>query len=913
MTNFRINFSNPWLLLLLIPALLLTLIPYFRLNKRYRSTRNRIVSMVLHTVIMVLAITVLAGIAIDYDLPNEQNEVILLVDASFSNSEAETKKNDFIQSVIQNSDSKFKLGIVTFGYGEPVYAVELTNNASTIFTDYLKAPLPDDSSTDIEAALKYTAALFERPESARIVLLSDAVETDGLSTNVIKSIAAMGITVDTVYFENKNNDDEIQLIGMERPEEKIKVGESFEVALSIQSSFAGEATIIPYDNGIAGKPMPIEVVNGIQTVKIPFEFAVPGLHEMSFELSCAGDTLEQNNTFHSYIYLEIFNKILILESNDGESAALTRMLDDELNVTVIQIDDVERMPKTVKELRSYDEVILCNISNDDMPEGFDKVLYSYVYDVGGGLFTICGNEYDSNPGDENWTANAYDVDDMRGSLYQEMLPVEIIEYTPPVAVMILIDVSGSMFNPETDNYETSRLFAAKQGAEACLDVLSERDYVGIIALSDEYTEEIELTPRTQRDKILAAIERVEGPGGTIFSTPLQKAGQALAAMTSVERKHIILITDGEPNAVNGEIERYRGWMQENASMGITLSIVGVQCTSTAMANMKTDLREFAGMDDDHFHDVTNIQNVPEALRQDLSAPEIKDVNYETFTPIITTPSPITEGVLQENMPTLDGFYGMKLKDGATEYLSAGYTPVYSQWKFGNGTVGTFACDLNGTWSPNFIDTPEGNLILNNIVRNLFPVEPIRVSDVEIETEGDNYNTQLNVFTELLEGEYLEVTITSPAAEAGGSPLVQVLTANASDGYTKMNFAVKTPGVHTIHAQKKSADGTVLAEAVTYKALAYSKEYDMFYDEAAAEELIQTLAEDGNGMTLKDAWEVFENAVKYLHRHIDPKIAFMIALIVLFLLDIAVRKFKWKWPHEIIRDKKAKAAMSAKRS
>ena len=42
------------------------------------------------------------------------------------------------------------------------------------------------------------------------------------------------------------------------------------------------------------------------------------------------------------------------------------------------------------------------------------------------------------------------------------------------------------------------------------------------------------------------------------------------------------------------------------------------------------------------------------------------------------------------------------------------------------------------------------------------------------------------------------------------------------------------------------------------------------------------------------------------------ITFIISVIALFLLDIAVRKFKWKWPHEIIRDKKAQAEMSNKR-
>ena len=60
MTNLSINFSNPWCMLLIIPAILFTLVPYFRMNKRYRGTRNRITSMVLHVLIMVLAISVRA-------------------------------------------------------------------------------------------------------------------------------------------------------------------------------------------------------------------------------------------------------------------------------------------------------------------------------------------------------------------------------------------------------------------------------------------------------------------------------------------------------------------------------------------------------------------------------------------------------------------------------------------------------------------------------------------------------------------------------------------------------------------------------------------------------------------------------------------------------------------------------------
>ena len=69
MTNFAIKFSNPWFLLFLIPAIALTFIPYFRSAKKYRRTRNRIVSMAVHMVFMVLCITVLAGITFEYDVP----------------------------------------------------------------------------------------------------------------------------------------------------------------------------------------------------------------------------------------------------------------------------------------------------------------------------------------------------------------------------------------------------------------------------------------------------------------------------------------------------------------------------------------------------------------------------------------------------------------------------------------------------------------------------------------------------------------------------------------------------------------------------------------------------------------------------------------------------------------------------
>ena len=176
MQNFRINFTHPWLLLLLIPAIALTLLPYFRADKKYRKTRNRILSMVFHGLAITLAITLLAGITFSYEIPNMETEVILLVDKTYSGDTVEEQKNDFIQDAILKSKNTAQIGVVTFGYGEPVYAVPLTTDTSNVYMDYLSAEKPDQSATDVSSALLYTMDLFKNQEVAKIVVISDGME-----------------------------------------------------------------------------------------------------------------------------------------------------------------------------------------------------------------------------------------------------------------------------------------------------------------------------------------------------------------------------------------------------------------------------------------------------------------------------------------------------------------------------------------------------------------------------------------------------------------------------------------------------------------------------------------------------------------------------------------------------------------
>ena len=103
----------------------------------------------------------------------------------------------------------------------------------------------------------------------------------------------------------------------------------------------------------------------------------------------------------------------------------------------------------------------------------------------------------------------------------------------------------------------------------------------------------------------------------------------------------------------------------------------------------------------------------------------------------------------------------------------------------------------------------------------------------------------------------------------------------------------------------------MAKTSMYKAFAYSEEYNMFYEAEDGQKLMTDLASGGQGKVIEESHKIYEEIAKTLKRSYDPRIPFMITALVLFLLDIAVRKFKFKWIHEIVRDRRAKKQLMQK--
>ncbi len=951
MHNLTIQCTHPWLLLLLIPAFAITLFLYFRLSKKYRRTRNRITSIVLHLIVMVLCISVLSGMSFSYNVSNDKNEIILLVDVSETSEQAQEIRDDFIQTVLNYGQyDNFKIGVVTFGFDQR-YAVPLTNDIESIYDKYIKAELPDISATNIAAALNYTKDLFNYPETAKIVLISDGKETDEEAATAIRYITAQGILVDTAFIPSEYKEDDVQIVNVTLPDYHISVGEKCTINVTIQSKSAKGITIELFDNEILRDNKAVNIVAGTQTIEFDHTFQDIGFHEIVVKIHLMEDLLEQNNQYVSYLYLQQFDKILIIERMEGESdnllSILTEKGDDDdrkvYNVEVVNIYKSDNIPASVDELRAYDQIILNNISNADLreninvPVGFDEMLFSYVHKYGGGVFTVGGD-------DENGEANTYKREDMYGSVYQEMLPVQAIKYTPPLGVIVIVDSSGSMGS--TDLTGATYLDCAKAGASACLRALSERDYFGFMTLDSDYEMVLPLTPRTREAEIYAAIQSVEkADGGTVFPGAIERAGQALRALPYVDRRHIILVTDGgvpENQRIQYE-ELINDYYIRNK---ISLSVVAIGVTKDSdydettpielldKENLTTYERMLRAVILGHgrIYATSDTANLTYLMREDLNVPELKLVNYEPFLPTINNAlSPVIIGIergegTNKNKMTveLEGFYGIKIRQNADLILTGDYdVPIYAQWKFGLGMVGSFMCDLNGKWSSGFIQNENGQRLILNVINNLMPTQDIRPKDISASLNEDNYTNQLSVYTNLNNGEYVQgYLVELSSVEQNQIPLNEITDITKDEGatyyvtlplgetnnYSRCNLVIKESGTYKIVLTKYDSDDTAISTYEMFKTFSYSEEYNTLVEETEMDlrNKLINIAQKGNGaeiMDLEDPKEIFDPFKTSVGKTYDPRFLFIILSIIAFLLDIAVRKFKFKWPHELIREYK----------
>lgn len=850
MSNFRIYFVHPWLLLLIIPLVLLTLWPVRKLPKVRRFTLNRKVSLILHSIILVLLVALLADMTVYRD--RDEINTILLADLSASTEDAYDAVCAYVEEFAASAEEKNRIGVVAYA-NDSLYVAKLSEDGETVTAAFMEnEKVVETSATNLEEALYYAESLLDNKENQRIIILSDGLQTDGDALAAAKVLAERGVQVDAVCIPAKAVGFEMQVNSLSHPE-KLNVGETAELKAVVQSNHEASAELRFLDNGATISKRIVNIKEGLSEYTAEFTPDSLGVHEISVQVVPVQDDIRENNTFYSWLEIGGKGNLLLVDGTGRESMYLNNLLSEEYSVTEIAPEEADSY---MNHLAAFQGVILMNVSNADLPEGFDKALETYVKKYGGGLLTSGGG-------------NTYAYGSMTDTAFEDMLPVTLEKgEEQTTAMMIVVDTSSSM---QGLNHQM-----AIQGTMQCIETLAETDYVGVLTFDRTVNVIYELASMEYMDDILEAVEQIELGRGTYMTDATQEAYNQLKDFEA-DNKHVIILSDGEP-----QDSGYIRVVKQMAANGITVSAIAVG--RGADRRIMQVIAETGG---GNYYNASSVNDLPDIMVEEAVATIDSYRQTGTFPIAVASYSTLLNGVDAESLPTMSGYMTTFLKKDAEQFLTVnGGDPLYVQWKYGSGRVGSFSADLRGSDSEYLFESEDGRQLVRNMVAAVIRTDG-KVTALQVEAIPGNQTATVEISASLSGRENLKTTVLSPEGKEQ-----TVETTLTTKGTYQGNFDSSVPGVYTVTVTHLDGDGTMLDFTQAHLTSSYSKEYNGFSTENG-EELLQQVCQVTGGKMSYTAANVAAFNGKLIEQAIEPTIPMLIVILVLFLTDIAVRKFRLK--------------------
>lgn len=138
----------------------------------------------------------------------------------------------------------------------------------------------------------------------------------------------------------------------------------------------------------------------------------------------------------------------------------------------------------------------------------------------------------------------------------------------PVHLTYLVDVSGSMSNPD-------KLGLAKRSLRVLTNHLREGDTVALATYAGRTAKILEPTGVEHRERILSALETLKAGGSTAMNSGLEQAYEL--AMKNYEPDHVnrvVVLSDGDANVGPSSHEEILDRIQHFVDEGVTLSTIG---------------------------------------------------------------------------------------------------------------------------------------------------------------------------------------------------------------------------------------------------------------------------------------------------------------------------------------------------
>ncbi|MBM4113541.1 MAG: VWA domain-containing protein, partial [Phycisphaerae bacterium] len=546
--------------------------------------------------------------------------------------------------------------------------------------------LVDDSGSALADAVTLARALVPADEAGRIVVFSDGLETIGRAERIAE-IDADRVSIDTVLVPLEPLDD-VAIESFDLPASALphsRVG----AIVSLRSSGDASGTLrIRMDgrslslqgDGASGEGLPVRLKTGSTRVRVSIPIGDGPVHELeaSFEPDDpAADRLVENSAAKRAIAVPAGRSVLVLDRSGAASD-----LDASLRAAGFEVRrrPADSLPEDPLWLAGFDLIVLDGVPAAQMSRSAQRLVADQVQHLGAGVIALGG---EASFGAGGW----------RGSTLAELLPVEVEPPTedrrPRAALVFVIDRSGSMRQAVAGTRSTQQEIA-NEAASLATESIASRAHVGVIAFDSSPSVIVPTRPMDDSSLVVKRIRGIHSDGGTAIGAALALALDELEPIPEVDRKLVVLLTDGRGRDDALLLEQ----ADRAANAGVTVTTISIG--DSADDSLLGAVAERTG---GVFHPVRNPRVLPRVLVesvQSINRPLIREGTIDVLPQGDSAPARALD-----RAPPLAGLCILgrpRSAETVIDAVSDENEPLLARWPAGIGRAAIFASSPDEPWS-----------------------------------------------------------------------------------------------------------------------------------------------------------------------------------------------------------------------
>lgn len=835
-----INVSYPLLFLLLLPCAVLIYLYVLKSRNQTKRVETLVVA-VLRSCIFFLVIFALT--VPQLLLPIKGSTVVFLVDRSASVKESGIETLAWIEKSMETMGRDDSFAVATFG-GTAVAEQALTTKKAPI--SQFSGEVEEEASR-LDSGIQFASSLIPNHSSGRVVLFSDGNETSGSSVEEAKLLKNKHIELDVVPLSESRSED-TALKNVTLPP-SIYQGEKAEILLEVDSNTAKKATVRISLNNQEIIKKAIDVKEGTNSFSFSHTAEQTGLQVYKAEIIAENDAFTENNQLQAITNVKGTPRVLIVE---GESIG---PLVNTLSESGLSVESTvpEKLPTTLSGFLQYQSIVFNDVPATSVTENQMKMIEQSVKEFGNG-FVMIGGE------------NSFGLGGYFKTPIENLLPVDMEikgkKEMPSLGLMIVLDRSGSM--------DGSKLSLAKEAAARSVELLREKDTFGFIAFDDRPWEIIKAGPLKDKEKVVEKIRTLSSGGGTEIYSSLEMAyGKLMDA--KLQRKHIILLTDGQSNASNN----YEDLIEEGKEKNITLSTVSIGSDAD-----KDLLEELANFGAGRYYDVTDASVIPSVLSRETVMASRTYIEDTPFYPSIKDNSE-WNGLFKDGVPKMNAYIATTAKQRTLQSLiSEKEDPVLAEWQYGMGTTAAFTSDVSGKWSGDWPAWDKWGSFLNQLITNTLPKfesEPYMLTQ-------DNSGQETVINLESSSQNHLPISA-NVVSENGEK--VDTNTKLIAPGKYEI-IIPKQSGMYFLSVNQDTNDGGTNLYQTGFT-VPYSEEY---LQQGVNKALIKELLAVSGGQELQKETQAFRQLQTTARKEQSISSWLLLGAFLLLFCEVTIRRFGW---------------------